>query len=363
MNTAKKSCNKDKKTGCLINAPYLETLTTLSKKDMPKAIRDWLMSLQPDSRASHSRSQEKDKPKMTQEICGRKQSKSLKSSSQNALFLKTSPDCYLQNQVWMKSQADLFHTALPFSGTWMKQGIMQDGQCWALEMSEHHIKESGCGYWPTPNVCGNYNRKGASKTSGDGLATKVKDSKLWRTPHASDGEGGIMEMRDGISGHYKLRDHVQEKNKGFWPTPTTPRPHDSNNTAGKYYQSQNQKDLTWAVIKKFPTPRASMMTEADMEQAKFAGNSPNRPKYCDAGKGSLNPDWVEYLMGWPIFWTSLEPITELLWLDWNVDPADNGSIPRVATKIKDRVNRLKAIGNGQVSLCVATAWRILINYV
>lgn len=28
--------------------------------------------------------------------------------------------------------------------------------------------------WPTPTVHGNYNRKGASKTSGDGLATAVK---------------------------------------------------------------------------------------------------------------------------------------------------------------------------------------------
>ena len=27
--------------------------------------------------------------------------------------------------------------------------------------------------WPTPTVCGNYNRKGLSKTSGDGLATAV----------------------------------------------------------------------------------------------------------------------------------------------------------------------------------------------
>jgi len=27
---------------------------------------------------------------------------------------------------------------------------------------------------PTPNVCGNYNRKGASKTSGNGLATAIK---------------------------------------------------------------------------------------------------------------------------------------------------------------------------------------------
>src|SRR6202012_2154316 len=28
-------------------------------------------------------------------------------------------------------------------------------------------------HWPTPSVCGNYNRKGASPTSGDGLATRA----------------------------------------------------------------------------------------------------------------------------------------------------------------------------------------------
>ena len=37
--------------------------------------------------------------------------------------------------------------------------------------------------WPTPTVCGNYNRKGASATSGDGLATAVK---TWATPVARD---------------------------------------------------------------------------------------------------------------------------------------------------------------------------------
>jgi len=125
-------------------------------------------------------------------------------------------------------------------------------------------------------------------------------------------------------------------------------------------------------------------------------------------EGQLNPDWVEWLMGWPIGWTSLEPLRELIWLDWEIDPADGesqemwptprdcsksnwhnvsmdavkrriektgyhcnleekvamsnssiGSIPRIATNIPDRVNRLKAIGNGQVPLVAATAWRIL----
>jgi hypothetical protein len=30
--------------------------------------------------------------------------------------------------------------------------------------------------YPTPTVCGNYNKKGASKTSGDGLATVVREN-------------------------------------------------------------------------------------------------------------------------------------------------------------------------------------------
>lgn len=37
--------------------------------------------------------------------------------------------------------------------------------------------------WPTPSVCGNYNRSGASSTSGDGLATAVR---AWPTPLARD---------------------------------------------------------------------------------------------------------------------------------------------------------------------------------
>ena len=40
---------------------------------------------------------------------------------------------------------------------------------------------------------------------------------------------------------------------------------------------------------------------------------------------------------------------------WSVEP----SVGRVAHGVADRVDRLKAIGNGQVPLCAATAWRIL----
>jgi DNA (cytosine-5)-methyltransferase 1 len=34
-------------------------------------------------------------------------------------------------------------------------------------------------------------------------------------------------------------------------------------------------------------------------------------------------------------------------------------VGRVANGVADRVDRLKALGNGQVSFCAASAWRIL----
>jgi len=43
------------------------------------------------------------------------------------------------------------------------------------------------------------------------------------------------------------------------------------------------------------------------------------------------------------------------------DVGSCGPVPRVATGIKDRVNRLKAIGNGQVPQVVATAFQALTN--
>ena len=65
-------------------------------------------------------------------------------------------------------------------------------------------------------------------------------------------------------------------------------------------------------------------------------------------------------MGWPVGWTSLEPMTELgSWFDgtwWDEEPVD-----RVTTVKTNRTKRLRAIGNGQVPACVMMAWRMLKN--
>ena len=75
--------------------------------------------------------------------------------------------------------------------------------------------------------------------------------------------------------------------------------------------------------------------------------------------GSLSPDWVSWLMGLPVGWTSLEPLPREEYLDWFHAQEDGTwwqeerGLPRVATGIKDRVSRLKCLGNGIVPASLA----------
>jgi hypothetical protein len=68
-------------------------------------------------------------------------------------------------------------------------------------------------------------------------------------------------------------------------------------------------------------------------------------------RGQLNPDWVEWLMGWPVGWTDITR-DECDWRDLSVEPED---IHIATTRRDNRPARIKAIGNGQVPLCAAVA--------
>ena len=189
--TAKQLLDKGFQTDCSTPLRYFPTLTTSLNKVTPKHIREWLMSLPQVSPVNRSALQVKDKS-MTNGICGPKQPKSSGSFNPDTLFLRTSPACYLQNRMWMESQGDLFHTALPFSGTWLKQGIMQDGRCWAQTIAGPDIEEKDFGYWRTLDTCagGAMNKGHIEKVVRDldkgisphtlRLQDQVKDKRLWK---------------------------------------------------------------------------------------------------------------------------------------------------------------------------------------
>ena len=123
-------------------------------------------------------------------------------------------------------------------------------------------------------------------------------------------------------------------------------------------------------VQKWPTPRgcsaqaATITTEAVKKARDRFPNLETVIARRDPSVvgGSLNPPWVEWLMNWPLGWTSLDPLPPEhfeRWLApgwWHSEPP---GVPRVARGVPDRVSRLKAIGNGQVAACVAMAWRLL----
>jgi hypothetical protein len=135
----------------------------------------------------------------------------------HASFTKYVPDLSL----WRTHQCSLLGGLEEFSETWPQWGLMRNGECWEQQTLEQTIRGTEFGLsvnispppptwptptahmsketnapsehnrntptltaqanWATPTVCGNYNRKGASKTSGDGLATQVggKLNPMW----------------------------------------------------------------------------------------------------------------------------------------------------------------------------------------
>ena len=102
---------------------------------------------------------------------------------------------------WKTVQHSLFGDLESSLVTWPKSGMTAAGQCWELPTLAHCTSETDSGLWPTPTVCGNYNRKGASATSGDGLATAVKN---WPTPTVNDSKNSTLpesqRERDGLAG-------------------------------------------------------------------------------------------------------------------------------------------------------------------
>ena len=102
--------------------------------------------------------------------------------------------------LWKTSQTCLLALAkgqvgglAEFSETWPRSGIMQNGTAFRLPPLARSMTGTAYGLLPTLTKCGNYNRKGTSKTSGDGLATVLK--RLLPTLTKHDVRGGCKPER------------------------------------------------------------------------------------------------------------------------------------------------------------------------
>jgi len=333
---------------------------------------------------------------------------------------------------WKTHQCLFAEDLAPSSVILPRWGIMRDGECFQQPPLEPITKWIGFGL----------------------------SQKMWLTPKASD--TGMGEKSETFLSRMGDRSDqcaqslaAQVNNPMTWPTPTAHNAKERGYPAGFNRVTQG----LGTIVQRFPTPQASdhrdrgNMSNPSVQRRVDIGKQISLSQSVHPTSGQLNPTWVEWLMGWPLFWTSLDinvnpyydswheaqqrtqaspkeiqsGIVRNVW--WGIDPSAtpqgrqpnqqrqdqcDDSLPtvpceyplfdrelgarereasdlqdlrgyiqtkaepeieamwqagmpkgkretigRVAVGGKDRVDRLKAIGNGQVPLCAATAWRLL----
>ena len=160
-----------------------------------------------------------------------------------------------------------------------KWGSMRDGVLSERMTLERPTAANDAGLWPTPNV-----------PNGGRSCAHVTD---WR------GADGRTAYHNGKKVQVGL-EHAAK----HWPTPTA-----SLGTKGGRVTPRKSRE-GWTLIeavsqRAYATPTARDWRSGKASQATMERNS--RPLSEQVG-GSLNPTWVEWLMGWPLGWTDLKPL-------------------------------------------------------
>lgn len=204
---------------------------------------------------------------------------------------------------WRTPQPSLFAELELFSPTWPRWGTMRSGECSEqtkppsrviAEKSRSFTTVTVSGSWvaeraPTPTVTGNYNQKGASPTSGDGLATWVKQ----RLPTPTTIDSGSRFNRSDSPGAALRPPLGAMARHNLWPP----------------------EEQTW-IRQRLPTPKASDGTRGNCPSERTRHSPSLVAAAAPATGGLLSPMWTEWFLGWPIGWTGLEPLEMVRFQQW-----------------------------------------------
>ena len=173
----------------------------------------------------------------------------------------------LDSSSWRTSQQLLFEEQSELLGSFAASGMTVDGAFYPLRMWERITDAKDGGYWRTPDT-------GAGGTSGQLKAGKT---------HRKSGAAITMRLVDQVN------------NPPLWPTPRAGNPGSRPNKKGGKILAEEVKKSMWR------TPNAT------------DGKNRGTAEYREGKQiqlqtqvgGSLNPTWVEWLMGFPLGWTDL----------------------------------------------------------
>lgn len=191
---------------------------------------------------------------------------------------------------WRTAQRSLLEEYTEFSQTWPNSGSMSNGECWERPTLERLTSDDGSGFLPTP-------------------VTLDSGSRFNRSPS----EGATLRPTLGAMARYDL-----------WPEATTVATDISR-------EGSDRGDATGPtnVVTTYPTPTVAMCKGSSpgaLTRRNGRSRVNDRLDYRIEGAGlagRLNPTWVEWLMGWPIGWTALEPLEMDRFREWSKQHGDS----------------------------------------
>ena len=183
---------------------------------------------------------------------------------------------------WVKTsqgsvQVSLDGSLEEFCETWPKWGILSGGVVGKLPTPERRTTASGCSLWPTP---------------------RTSDTQAGRIVEVNE-NGTLCRVNQDRSQTYgaNLSDAVV-----MWPTPLAQDARHSGHGAA----DRDKTGLLARAVVLWPTPLSNDAKNATLPPSAGTRDSLPGELIRSGASGSLNPLWVELLMGFPPGWTDME---------------------------------------------------------
>ena len=188
---------------------------------------------------------------------------------------------------WKTAQCSLLGDSDEFLETWPRWGSMLSGESFLRPIPALTISESASGFWPTPtaSLADKGGRVTPTKGREGGTLIEALSARMYPTPCAIDSTGGRMN-KSASSGAKERPTLGLMAKKNLWPTPCA---------------SASKGSSPAALTRKDGRDRSNDR----IDHAVMASDG-----------GQLNPEWVEWLMGWPIGHTALKPLEAGKYREW-----------------------------------------------
>lgn len=334
-----------------------------------------------------------------------------------ASFVKFDPDTHS----WRTHQCSLLGDLELFSQNWPQWGLMRDGECWEQRMLEQTIRGTESGL--SPDGVATFHTPNTTGLDGGSNSRKAlrKRQENWPTPDANCGSMGTQPdwkpvRKSGQPAQYTINQAVRDR---MFPTPQASDYRDRGNLSNPSIQKRAEKGkqlnlsmvvhptsgklnsdwvewlmnwpIKWSEINGFEkkeferwtqtsaTPLQSfkrvrtMWWDSDPSQTPFRPqpNEQSEEQCSDTLSGMSWDASCKREMEGSHERTDLSLLRKNFYIQESegenlqsgvreqtcVD--ETQIVPRVGGSSIATVDRLKAIGNGQVPLCAATAFRIL----